>query len=67
MNKFLEAFANMFRIPELRNRILFTLAMLAIYRLDAFIPTPGVDPDRLQAFFQQQAGTLFGFINLFSG
>ncbi|MCP5119842.1 MAG: preprotein translocase subunit SecY, partial [bacterium] len=67
MNKFLEAVANMFRIPDLRRRVLFTLAMLAIYRLGAFIPTPGIDTDRLQEFFQQNQGTLFGFFNLFSG
>ena len=42
MNQFFEAFANMFRIPDLRKRILFTLAMLAVYRLGAFLPTPGI-------------------------
>ena len=67
MNKFLEAVANVFRIPDLRNRLLFTLGMLAIYRLGAFIPTPGIDTVRLREFFEQNQGTLFGFINLFSG
>ncbi len=67
MNKFFEAVANMFRIPDLRNRVLFTLGMLAIYRLGAFIPTPGIDTVRLKEFFEQNQGTLFGFINLFSG
>ena len=67
MNKFMEALANMFRVPDLRNRIMFTLGMLAIYRLGAFIPTPGINRDALQSFFQQNSGTLFGFINLFSG
>jgi len=67
MNKFLEAMANVFRVPDLRRRVLFTLAMLAIYRLGAFIPTPGIDTIKLQQFFQDNAGTLFGFINLFSG
>ena len=57
----------MFRVPDLRNRVLFTLGMLAIYRLGAFIPTPGIDTIRLQEFFESNAGTLFGFINLFSG
>ena len=65
--KFLEAFANVFRVPDLRKRVLFTLGLLAVYRLGAFIPTPGVDTIRLEAFFQQNAGSLFGFIDLFSG
>src|SRR6202790_5306747 len=65
--KFLEAVANIFKIPDLRKRILFTLSMLAIYRLGGHIPTPGIDANRLQAFFQQNQGTLFGFIDLFSG
>ena len=67
MNKFLEAFANIFRVPDLRKRVLFTLALLAVYRLGAFIPTPGVNAQRLQEFFEQNAGTLFGIFNLFSG
>src|SRR5467141_3955460 len=65
--KFFEAVANVFRIPDLRKRILFTLAMLAIYRLGGHIPTPGVDANRLAAFFQQQQGNIFNFIDLFSG
>src|SRR5271156_4166216 len=65
--KVFEAVANIFKIPDLRKRILFTLAMLAIYRLGGHIPTPGIDANRLQAFFQQNQGTLFGFIDLFSG
>src|SRR5271167_1005394 len=65
--KFFEAVANIFRIPDLRKRILFTLLMLAVYRLGGHIPTPGIDANRLQAFFQQNQGTLFGFIDLFSG
>src|SRR5450432_1935568 len=65
--KFFEAVANIFRIPDLRRRILFTLSMLAIYRLGGHIPTPGIDGARLQAFFQQNQGTLFGFIDVFSG
>ena len=53
MNQFLEAFANMFRIPDLRKRLLFTLAMLAVYRLGAFLPTPGINTDVLAQFFTQ--------------
>ncbi len=41
--KLLEAFRNIFRIPDLRNRVLFTLALLAVYRIGAFIPTPGIN------------------------
>lgn len=67
MNKFFEAVANVFRIPDLRNRVLFTLAMLAIYRLGGHIPTPGIDTNRLELFFQQNQGSLFGFLDLFSG
>src|SRR3954469_15348892 len=65
--KFFEAVANVFRIPDLRKRILFTLLMLAIYRLGAFIPTPGIDVHRLESYFAQNQGTLFGFIDMFSG
>ena len=65
--KFFEAIANMFRIPDLRKRILFTLGLLAVYRLGGHIPTPGIDANRLQEFFQQNSGSLFGFIDLFSG
>ncbi|RMF13460.1 MAG: preprotein translocase subunit SecY [Candidatus Dadabacteria bacterium] len=53
--------------PELRNRILFTLGMLAVYRLGCFIPTPGVNADALADFFNRTSGTLFGMFNLFSG
>ncbi len=65
--KFFEALANAFKIPDLRNRILFTLGMLAIYRLGGHIPTPGIDAERLEEFFNQNQGTLLGFIDLFSG
>jgi preprotein translocase subunit SecY len=65
--KFFEAILNVFRIPDLRKRVLFTLAMLAIYRLGGHIPTPGIDANRLADFFQRNQGTLFGFIDLFSG
>jgi preprotein translocase subunit SecY len=65
--KFFDAIANVFRIPDLRKRVLFTLALLAVYRLGGHIPTPGIDTHRLQAFFEQNSGTLFGFIDLFSG
>src|SRR5256714_1992110 len=59
--------ANIFRIPDLRRRILFTLALLAVYRLGGHIPTPGINADKLQQFFEQNRGTMFGFVDLFSG
>jgi preprotein translocase subunit SecY len=67
MNKFLEAFANIFRVPDLRRRVLFTLALLAVYRIGGHIPTPGVNALALENFFNQNQGTVFGFIDLFSG
>ena len=65
--KFFEAVANVFRVPDLRTRVLFTLGLLAVYRLGGHIPTPGIDAHRLEQAFSQNAGTLFGFIDLFSG
>src|SRR5450631_459117 len=65
--KFLEAIANVFRIPDLRKRVFFTLAMLAVYRLGGHLPIPGVDAQRFQEFIQQNQGTVFGFFDLFSG
>jgi len=54
-------------IPELRKRVLFTLFMLFVYRMGVQIPTPGINGEALAAFFQQNAGTLFGMFNMFSG
>ena len=65
--KFLEAVANVFRVPDLRKRVLFALALLAVYRLGGHIPTPGIDTNKLEDFFRQNQGTLFGFLDLFSG
>jgi len=65
--KFFEAVANVFRIPDLRRRVLFTLGMLAVYRLGGHIPTPGINADKLAEYFNSQAGSIFGFIDLFSG
>jgi preprotein translocase subunit SecY len=67
MNKFLEAFANMFRVPDLRKRLLFTLGLLAVYRLGSQIPTPGINIQRWEEFFASQAGSIFGFFDLFAG
>jgi preprotein translocase subunit SecY len=63
----LEKLQNIFRIPDLRKRIFFTLALLAVYRLGGHIPTPGINTDKLQQFFEQTRGTLLGFVDLFSG
>jgi preprotein translocase subunit SecY len=63
----LEKLANIFRVPDLRKRVLFTLAMLAVYRLGSHIPTPGINTDALQKAFEQQSGGLLGFYDLFSG
>lgn len=54
-------------IPELRKRVIFTLFMLFVYRMGVQIPTPGINGEALAAFFQQNAGTLFGMFNMFSG
>src|SRR5215470_17278303 len=59
--------ANIFRIPDLRKRILFTLGLLFVYRLGGHIPTPGVNTARLEEFFNQNRGSLLGFVDLFSG
>jgi preprotein translocase subunit SecY len=63
----LEKLSNIFRIPDLRKRIVFTLAMLAVYRLGGHIPTPGVNTDKLAQFFDQNRGTFLGFVDMFSG
>src|SRR3954468_13401081 len=59
--------ANIFRIPDLRKRILFTLGLLAVYRLGGDISKPGGNADKLQQFFEQNRGTFLGFVDLFSG
>jgi len=58
--------ANIVRIPDLRRKFLFTVGMLALFRLGSHIPVPGVDTARLQSLFSQQ-GNVFGFIDLFVG
>ncbi len=62
-----EAFQNIFRIPELKKRVLFSLGMLAVYRVGCHIPTPGIDSQALALFFKQMQGTLFGMVDMFSG
>jgi preprotein translocase subunit SecY len=67
MKRFVEALKNMFRIPDLRNRVLFTLALLAVYRIGAHIPTPGINSDVLAEMFKQAQGSVLGIFDLFSG
>src|SRR5258707_13817259 len=67
MNRFLTALANLFRIEDLRKRVLFTLALLAVYRIGAHIPTPGINSVVLDQLFSQAAGTPPGIFDLFSG
>jgi preprotein translocase subunit SecY len=63
----LEGFSNASRIPELRRRLVFTAMMLAVYRIGVAVPTPGIDGQALASFFDAASGTLFGWVNLFSG
>src|SRR5579862_7825461 len=63
----LEKFLNIFRIPDLRKRVLFTLGILAVYRLGAFIPTPGVDTEKLALLFNMQNGSALNLMDLFGG
>ena len=64
----LAIYRNMFKIPDLRAKILFTLAMFGVYRLGATIPVPGIDLEAVRLFQdQQQAGGIYGLLNLFSG
>ncbi|MFQ5737910.1 MAG: preprotein translocase subunit SecY [Acidobacteriota bacterium] len=64
---FLASLKNIVNVPDLRKRILFMLGLLAVYRVGSWIPTPGVDSNALQQFFAAQAGTIFGFLDIFSG
>ncbi len=61
----ISALANAFRVPDLRKKILFTLAIIALYRVGAHIPVPGVDLDKVKAIVE--GGAALGLLNLFSG
>ncbi|MCM8797743.1 MAG: preprotein translocase subunit SecY, partial [Candidatus Omnitrophica bacterium] len=67
----LSAFVNSFKIPDLKRRLLITGALIAVYRIGCFVPTPGIDGAALAEFFNRiaktQGGTIFGIINMFSG
>jgi len=62
-----QGFQNIPKIPELKRRVLITLVLLAVYRIGVHVPTPGIDAAALSAFFAQAKGTLFSFIDMFSG
>jgi preprotein translocase subunit SecY len=63
----IDTIRNIFSIPDLRQRVLFTFGMLAVFRIGANIPTPGINSAAVRDFFEQLQGTFFGFIDLFSG
>src|SRR5450432_2490943 len=63
----LQSLRNIWDIPDLRKRVLFTLGLLAVYRIGGHVPTPGVDFVALQKAFEQGQGSLLGFVDLFSG
>jgi preprotein translocase subunit SecY len=63
----LESIRNIFSIPELRKRVIFTLLLLAVYRVGGQIPNPGISGEALAEFWQAQKGTILGFVDLFSG
>jgi preprotein translocase subunit SecY len=67
VQRFFEAFANIFRVPDLRKRLLFTLALLAVYRLGSQVPAPGINTVKWEQFFGQAGGSIFGFFDLFTG
>ncbi len=62
-----QGFGNILRIPELKKRVLFTITLLAVYRIGAHIPTPGIDGAALAEVFARAQGTILGFFNMFSG
>ncbi len=63
----IQTLQNIFKIPDLRRRILFTLALLAVYRVGAFIPIPGINLEALRAFFEQSQNSIIGLVNMFTG
>jgi preprotein translocase subunit SecY len=63
----LSSFQNIFKIAELKSRVLFTLALLAVYRMGAHIPTPGINGEELSKFLAEKGGALMGFFDMFSG
>jgi len=66
-NKLWQSLANAWKIPELRTKLLFTAAMVAIYRFGSYVPVPGIDLDALKQFFEEGGAGVVGFLDLFSG
>jgi len=67
LERLITSLQNIFKIPELRSRVLFTLAMLAVFRIGAHIPTPGINNEELFKFLTERGGALMGFLDIFSG
>ena len=63
----LSSFKNIFRVPELKNRIVFTLALLTVYRIGGHNPTPGINGEELSKFLSEKGGAIMGFFDMFSG
>ena len=63
----IQSFKNIWAIPELRKRVLYTLGLLAVYRIGGHIPTPGIDNAALLRLFEQQGGSILGYVDLFAG
>src|SRR6266545_3685976 len=63
----MESLKNIFAVADLRKRVLFTLGLLAVYRVGGHIPTPGINPDALAALVEQAKNTMFGLYDMFSG
>ena len=61
------SFADMSRFTELRQRLFFLIGALIVYRVGTYIPVPGIDPNALQNFFEEQSGTILSMFNMFSG
>src|SRR5215471_4930962 len=64
---FINAIRNLFKVPELRKRVIFTLSLLAVYRFGIHVSIPGLDPEAVNKFWAQGGGGLFGALDLFSG
>ncbi|MBQ5496381.1 MAG: preprotein translocase subunit SecY, partial [Prevotella sp.] len=67
MKRLIETIRNIFKIEELRKRILYTILIILIYRFGSFVVIPGVDPNQLSALQQSSEGGLLGLLNMFSG
>ena len=63
----IRALAKSFKIPELKRKILFTIGAIAVFRVGAYVPIPGINAQALAQFFESKSGTLFSLMNMFSG